>query len=364
MVRVGRSVVVATGTASGKSLCYRLPVAEAALDPVRSGTSLLVFPTKALAQDQLRALAEMRLRKLVPVTYDGDSGVDERTWARRNANVVLTNPEMLHSGILPHHARWATFLMRLQYVVVDELHVLRGSSARTWRTCCGGCGGCAPCTGRAPPSCSPLPPSAARSSWQGTCAGSTCAPCWTTGRPVASAWWPCGTHPVSSTPLEGDDDVPGPGRRRSTNREAAGLTAELVESGHHTICFCRSRKGTEVGGRRGASNCPTTSPAPSAPRGGYLPTERREIEAELFSGRLRGVVATTALELGIDVGGLDACVLAGFPGTVASMWQQAGRAGRDGQQCLAVLVAGEDQLDQWMVAHPTELFTGPPSRRW
>ena len=113
-----------------------------------------------------------------------------------------------------------------------------------------------------------------------------------------------------------------------------------------------------VGGRRGASNCPTTSPAPSAPTAGYLPTERREIEAELFSGRLRGVVATTALELGIDVGGLDACVLAGFPRNASAMWQQAGRAGGDGQQCLAVLVA-EDQLDQWMVAHPTELFTGP-----
>jgi len=362
LVRAGRSVVVATGTASGKSLCYRLPVAEAALDPVRSGTSLLVFPTKALAQDQLRALAELRLRRLVPVTYDGDSSVEERTWARRNANVVLTNPEMLHGGLLPHHARWATFLMRLQYVVVDELHVLRGIFGshvahvlRRLRRLCALYGS--------------DPTFVFTSATIGAPERLARDLCGLDVRAVLDDGSPRGERLVAlwnpprleHAHLEADDETPPDRPRRSTNREAAGLTASLVASGHHTICFCRSRKGTELVAGETRQQLPEhLADAVRAYRGGYLAQERREIEAELFSGRLRGVVATTALELGIDVGGLDACVLAGFPGTVASMWQQAGRAGREGQQSLAVLVAGDDQLDQWMVAHPRELFTRPP----
>ena len=362
LLRAGRSAVVATGTASGKSLCYRLPVAEAALDPVRSGTSLLIFPTKALAQDQLRALAELRLPKLVPVTYDGDSSVEERTWARRNANVVLTNPEMLHNGVLPHHARWATFLMRLQYVVVDELHVLRGIFGshvahvlRRLRRLCA-------VYGSDPTFVFTSATIGSPERLAGDLCGLEVRAVVDDGSPrgerLVALWNP---PRIDRAPLESDEETPANGPRRSTNREAAALTASLVESGHHTICFCRSRKGTELVAGEARQRLPDhLADSVRAYRGGYLAVERREIEAELFAGRLRGVVATTALELGIDVGGLDACVLAGFPGTVASMWQQAGRAGREGQQCLAVMVAGDDQLDQWMVAHPTELFTRPP----
>ena len=354
LARAGRSVAVATGTASGKSLCYQAPIAEAITQPVRSGTSLLVFPTKALAQDQLRALGALDVPGLVATTYDGDSSPEERTWARQHANVLLTNPEMLHSGILPHHGRWATFLHRLEYVVVDELHVLRGIFGthvahllRRLRRVCAHYGAA---------------PTFVFSSA-------------TIGEPGRLASQLCGLDVVEVTddgsprgerlfalwnpPPVDEADPDGP--RVSANRETAGLMAGLVEQGRRTITFCRSRKGTEVVAADVNRRIPDHLSGAVRPyRGGYLTTERREIEAELFGGGLRGVVATTALELGVDIGGLDACVLDGFPGTIASMWQQAGRAGREGQQSLAVLVAGEDQLDQWLMAHPTEVFTRAP----
>jgi DEAD/DEAH box helicase domain-containing protein len=345
-VRAGRSVAVATGTASGKSLCFRAPIAEAVTDPVRPGTALLVFATKALARDQLRALHDLRLPGLVAAAYDGDCSQEERQWVRQHANVVLTNPEMLHCALLPHHGRWATFLLRLRHVVVDELHAFRGVFGthvahvlRRLRRVAAAHGGDPTFIG-----CSATigdPAGLAAALWGGPVEavvddGSP------RGERVVALWQP-------------DEERPSP------HRETAELLAELVGSGHRAIGFCRSRRLTEVVARDVRRRLPDDIAGSVRPyRGGYLPAERREIEEELFSGELRGVVATNALELGVDIGGLDACVLDGFPGTIASFWQQAGRAGRERQQSLAVLVAGEDQLDHWLLRHPTELFERPP----
>lgn len=348
--RGGRSVVVATGTASGKSLCYQVPIAEAATGQL-PGTSLLVFPTKALAQDQLRAFGQLDLGCLLPATYDGDSSRHERSWVRDNANVILTNPEMLHHGVLPHHKRWATFLMRLQYVVVDELHTLRGIFGthvahvlRRLRRLCRHYGG--------------DPTFIFTSATIGEPARLASALCGAEVEAVTGDGSPRGRRVIALwNPSEGHN-----GRYRpSANTEAAAVAAQLIEAGSNTLVFCRSRKGTElVAGQITARLSGDLAAQVRSYRGGYLAEERREIESELFDGRLTAVVATTALELGIDIGGLDSVVLNGFPGTVASMWQQAGRAGREGQDSLAVLVAGDDQLDQWLVRHPDELFSRGP----
>jgi DEAD/DEAH box helicase domain-containing protein len=363
-VRSGRSVAVATGTASGKSLCYQAPIAEAVAEGLRPATALLVFPTKALAHDQLRALASMELPRLVPAAYDGDCTPDQRNWARTHANVVLTNPEMLHVGLLPHHERWATFLLRLRYVVVDELHTLRGIFGthvghllRRLRRLCAVYG-----------SDPTFVFSSATIGDPAALAESLCGePVW----PVTDDGSPCGArtfvlwNPAAAVgPPDGtraDADASAARRPASANRETARLTAELVAAGHRTIAFCRSRKGTELVAADVRRRLPATIARLVRPyRAGYLGAERREIEAELFAGSLRGVVATTALELGVDIGGLDACVLNGFPGTIASLWQQVGRAGREGQPSTAVLVAGDDQLDQWLMQHPDEVFSRPP----
>ena len=355
LARAGTSVAVSTGTASGKSLCYQLPVAEAALDV---GTALLLFPTKALAQDQLRSLGGLGAPGLVPVAYDGDTDPSVRTWARRSATVVLTNPDMLHVGILPHHERWARFLSRLRYVVVDELHTLRGIFGthvahvlRRLRRLCAHY--------RSDPTfvfCS------ATIGRPGALAGALC------GRPVAEVvddGSPRGERVFVLWNPPVVDEVAG--TRASGHGQSARLLAGLVASGSRAIAFTRSRRGAELvaaEARRRVGTAQVDGVALAELirpyRGGYLPAERREIESELFGGRLRGVAATNALELGIDVGGLDACILDGFPGTIASMWQQAGRAGRQRRQSAAVLVAGEDQLDQWLMAHPSEVFTRSP----
>ncbi|HEX7276137.1 MAG TPA: DEAD/DEAH box helicase, partial [Acidimicrobiales bacterium] len=359
LARAGTSVAVSTGTASGKSLCYQLPVAEAALT---GGTSLLLFPTKALAQDQLRSIGGLGgaggVPGLVPVTYDGDTDPSARAWARRSATVVLTNPDMLHVGVLPHHERWARFLGRLQYVVVDELHTLRGIFGthvghvlRRLRRVCAHY--------RSDPT---FVFSSATIGRPGELAAALC------GGPVAEVvddgsprgervfvlWNPPVTDEVAGT-------------RASGHGQSARLLAGLVANGSRAIAFTRSRRGAELVAaearrRVGAMSVDGKGLAELIRpyRGGFLAAERREIEAELFGGRLRGVAATNALELGIDVGGLDACILDGFPGTIASMWQQAGRAGRQRQQSAAVLVAGEDQLDQWLMAHPSEVFSRSP----
>ena len=353
LVRGGESVVVATGTASGKSLVYQTAIAEAvgSSDPA---SALLVFPTKALAQDQLRSIAVPGFPGLVASTYDGDTEPAARAWVRRHGNVVLTNPEMLHVGILPFHARWATFLRRLRYVVIDELHVFRGIFGthvahvlRRLRRICERYGS--------------SPTFIFTSATVGEPAALASALCGLSVRAVVDDGSPRGERLFAlwNPPLLDPDT----GTRGSPNIEAAVLTAALLEEGARTVTFCRSRKATEIV----ATSVRRKVDAALAERvrsyrGGYLPSERRDIETELFDGQLAGVVATTALELGIDVGGLDACVIDGFPGTVASLRQQAGRAGRTSQRSLAVLVAGSDQLDQWLMSNPREVFTRPPEQ--
>jgi DEAD/DEAH box helicase domain-containing protein len=352
LARSGRSVVVATGTASGKSRCYQVPLAEAAVAPVRPGTGLVLFPTKALAHDQLRALTALGFPGVVAGAYDGDASPEERTWIRKHASVVLTNPEMLHAGLLPHHERWATFLGRLRYVVVDELHAFRGvfgsHVAQVLRR---------------------LRRLAAH---HGADPVFICCSA-TIGEPQRLASAITG---VDVTPVLDDGSPRGPrtialwqpplldeasGARASAHRESAAVAAGLIDAGHTTLGFTRSRRGVEIVAADVRRRLPRSlARRVRSYRGGYLPEERRAIEDELFSGRLAGVIATSALELGIDVGGLDAVVLDGFPGTIASFWQQAGRAGRSGGAAAAVLVAGDDQLDQWLANHPDELLTRAP----
>jgi DEAD/DEAH box helicase domain-containing protein len=352
-LRAGHNVALATGTASGKSLCYQVPIVESVLDGGRD-TALLLFPTKALAHDQLRALRSWLVPGLRAVTYDGDTAPDDRAWARRHANVVLTNPEMLHVGMLPYHNRWATFFMRLRYVVVDELHTLRGIFGshvayllRRLRRVCRHYGS------------DPV-----------FCFASA-----TIGNPAELASILCGR------PVEAIDDDGSPrgervvallerplvdpdrGIRRSASAEAGGVLARFVAGGLRTIAFSGSRRGAELvarhARRRLEVDAPALAQAVAAYRGGYLPEERRALEAALAGGDLLGVAATNALELGIDIAGLDAVILSGFPGTLASFWQQAGRAGRALQPSAAVLIGGDDQLDRWYFDHPGELFSRP-----
>ncbi|MGH9209427.1 MAG: DEAD/DEAH box helicase [Acidimicrobiales bacterium] len=343
MARAGRSVVVATGTASGKSLCYQVPLAEAAANPVRSGTSLLIFPTKALAHDQLRALTGWGFPGVVAGAYDGDAGTEERALIRRRATTVLTNPEMLHSGLLPNHNRWATFLSRLRYVVLDELHVFRGifgshvaHVVRRLRRLAHRYGAdpvfvCCSATIGDP----------------GRLASALC------GLPVAEV--------LDDGSPRGEKLVAVWNPRRSSHDTTASVMSELVESGHRTLAFCRSRRMTELVAADVRRRLPAGLVDRVKPyRGGFLAAQRREVEEELFAGQLDGVVATNALELGVDLVGLDAVVLDGFPGTVASFWQQAGRSGRAGQPSAAMLISGDDQLDQWFAAHPLELLSRPP----
>lgn len=352
LVRSGRSAVVATGTASGKSLCYQLPIAESVVTGLRSGTSLLLYPTKALAQDQLRSFGALRVPGLVAATYDGDASQQQRSWARANANVVLTNPEMLHHGLLPHHGKWATFLKRLDYVVIDELHVLRGVFGthvahllRRLRRACARYG-----------SDPTFVFSSATIGDPERLAAELC------GKPVVSVTddgSPCAERQIALVqPALIDADR---GARQSPATETIRAVSELVSSGHRVIAFCASRALTERVALGVSRSLPPELASTVRPyRSGYLAAERREIEDELAQGALRAVVATTALELGVDISGLDATVLCGFPGTIASLWQQIGRSGRSGRPSLSVLVAAEDQLDQWFVNHPNDLFERPP----
>ncbi|MGH9244772.1 MAG: DEAD/DEAH box helicase [Acidimicrobiales bacterium] len=375
LARSGSPVAVATGTASGKSLCYQAPIAETTTEPIRPGTALLVFPTKALAHDQVAAMAAFDLAGLVPGAYDGDCPPEERTWVRRHANVLFTNPEMLHCALLPHHGRWATFLMRLRYVVIDELHTFRGvfgthlaQVLRRLRRLCVHYGSSPTFIFSSATIGQPAELASALCGLPVTEVVDDGSP---RGERLVALWNPPLIEPIAEPSVDADTDIdpldPASrmfgSARRSAHSETAGLAAELVAAGHRTIAFCRSRRGTEVVAADVRRRLPTQLAERVRPyRAGYLPEERREIEGELFGGRLAGVVATSALELGIDISGLDACVLDGFPGTIASFWQQAGRAGRELRESLAVLVAGDDQLDQWLMAHPTELLTRPPER--
>jgi len=352
----GRSVVVATGTASGKSLAYLLPVTAAAIQG--QATALYLSPTKALAGDQLRALRALTLTQVRAATYDGDTPPAERDWVRAHANVVLTNPDMLHHSLLPSHARWAPFLRRLRFVVVDECHGYRGvfgshvaQVLRRLRRVAGRYGS-TPVFVLASATVSDPASTAVR------LIGQDVVEVTDDGSPRAGLQFALWEPPFSE--LAGEHGAP---VRRSATAETGDLLADLVIEGVRTVAFVRSRRGAEtvaLAARRAATDAdPALGRRIAAYRAGYLAEERRALERALQDGSLLGLASTNALELGVDVSGLDAVVIAGWPGTRASLWQQAGRAGRAGRDALAVLVARDDPLDTYVVHHPASLFGQP-----
>ena len=357
LARQGRSVVIATGTASGKSLAYQLPVLSALLEDEKA-TALYLAPTKALAADQLRSLRSLVLPSVRAASFDGDTAGPERDWVRAHSRLVLTNPDMLHRGILPSHSRWASFLRRLRYVVVDECHTYRGVFGshvahvlRRLRRICASYG--------AYPtfilaSATVAAPAASGSRLTGLDVEEVTEDASPRGSTAFALWEP---------PLTGEHGEHGAPVRRAAGTEAARLLADLVVENSRALAFVRSRRGAEVlalsARRQLAEVAPELADRVAAYRAGYLPEERRALEAALADGTLLGVAATNALELGIDIAGLDAVVLAGFPGTLASMWQQAGRAGREGLGALVVFVARDDPLDTYLVHHPEAVFGRP-----
>ena len=349
------TTMVTTGTASGKSLCFNLPTLDVLCRDARA-RALYLYPTKALAQDQARAINALGLAKEVrPAIYDGDTPREARLAIRRSANVVLTNPDMLHVGILPNHGAWANLFSNLAVVVVDEAHVYRGVFGSHVANVLRRLRRIAAAYGTEP---------------RLLLASATIA------NPVALAQRLTGLEDVA---LIDEDGSPGAhrqvamwnppledealGARRSALGEAADVLVSLIERGARTICFVKSRKATElvakiVADRLRSGANPELADAVSPYRAGYTPQQRREIEARLTRGELRAVITTDALELGIDIGSLDAAVVLTFPGTVASLRQMWGRAGRRGRG-LAVYVAGEDALDQFFCRHPEEFLERP-----
>ena len=354
-LRRGENVIVATSAASGKSLCYHLPVLESILED-RTNCALYLFPTKALAQDQVRSLAQLTRStdKVRFATYDGDTPTAERGAIRRSTQIVFTNPDMLHLAMLPNHRSWYRLFRSLKYVVVDEAHVYRGvfgshvaNVLRRLRRLCQR-------YGSAPQFI--------------LCSATISNP----GEHAERlAGLPFRVVEEDGSPYGGKDFLfwnppvtdPAKGERRSTNTEAALLFSELIRRSVRTIAFVRSRRLAEllyVYVRDQLSETdPDLAQRVSPYRASYLPEDRRRIEQDLFEGRLLGVAATNALELGIDIGDLDATILVGYPGTIASAWQQAGRSGRRGERSLSVMVAQDNPLDQYLMRHP-ETFFGKP----
>ncbi|MGL5867142.1 MAG: DEAD/DEAH box helicase [Dermatophilaceae bacterium] len=357
LARAGEHLVLATGTASGKSLGYLVPLLDAALAGAgaasgRGATALYLSPSKALAADQLARIDALAVPGVRAATYDGDTPPDERRWVRDHAHVVLSNPDLLHHSLLPGHRRWSRFLRALRYVVVDECHVYRGvfgahvaAVMRRLR--------------RVTTRYGSVPTFVLASATVSEPAAHASALVGMPVRAVTDDGSPRGPMTfVLWEPETGAD-----GTRRSATTEAADLLAGLVLDNVQTVAFARSRAGAEAlatrAGRVIGERNPALTGTVAAYRGGYLPQERRDVERRLRSGELRGLAATNALELGIDISGLDAVLMAGWPGRRASLWQQAGRAGRAGGESLAVLVAADDPLDSYLVRHPEALFGAP-----
>ena len=370
LAHAGHDVVVSTGTASGKSLAFQLPIMDClARDP--RARALYLSPTKALGHDQLRAAHRLTtqtpsLHDVAPTAYDGDTASEVRRFARERSRWLFSNPDMVHLSLLRNHARWSVFLRGLKFIVVDECHYYRGVFGsnvamvlrRLLRLCerYAGTGSAAPTVIFA--------------------SATTAAPGQTAteliGRPVAEVTddgSPQGSRTIALWEPELRQDIQGENGapvRRSAAGEAARMMADLVAEGARTLTFVRSRRSAELtamGARsRLADIAPNLSDTVASYRAGYLAEDRRALERALADGELRGLAATNALELGIDISGLDAVVLAGFPGTVASFWQQAGRCGRRGQGALVLLVARDDPLDTYLVHHPQALLGKPVER--
>lgn len=355
--------VVATSTASGKSLAYLLPTLSGIASTVqapgdRGDTVLYLSPTKALAHDQLHSVATFDVPGLRATTYDGDSSREERDWARSHANFVLTNPDMVHRTLLPAHARWATYWGSLRFVVVDECHHYRGVFGAHVAQILRRLRRVAAHYGASPTfvlaSATAATPDVTASRLVGTPVGAVDVDGSPRGRSAVALWEP----PLTS--LVGEKGAP---VRRSATSETADLVADLVADGVRTLAFVRSRRGAETVALQVqhllASVDADLAKRVAPYRGGYLPEDRREVERQLKSGDLLAVAATNALELGIDIAGLDAVVMAGFPGTRASLWQQIGRSGRGTAGGLGVLVARDDPLDTYLVTHPDALLGKP-----
>jgi DEAD/DEAH box helicase domain-containing protein len=355
LVEKGHHVVVVTPTASGKTLCYNLPALQALL--VQPDARILyLFPTKALAQDQLAELEE--LAKLLPelrmFTYDGDTPQDARRAVRARANLVLTNPDMLHSGILPHHTKWATLFQNLKFVVIDELHAYRGvfgshlaNVLRRLRRICRH-------YGSAPQFIMASATIANPGELASRITGEPVEAVTESGAPRGDKVFVCYNPPVVNPEL---------GIRAPYLGQASALAVRLLREKIPTIVFAQSRLATEVllsAIKTGIADRTGDTGIVRGYRGGYLPTRRRAVEQALRAGEVLGVVSTNALELGVDIGHLDVAVLAGYPGAIASLWQQAGRAGRRSGSSAAIFVASSAPLDQFMVTHPDYLFGTPP----
>ena len=346
-VRTGENVVVATATASGKSLCYKIPAFQNALGRAKS-RAVFLYPTKALAQDQLGKIKAFGLRGVHPATYDGDTPHALRADIRRRANILLTNPDMLNIGILPNHEAWADFLRNLEIVAVDEAHVLRGVFGSHVAAVLRRLRRVAKLHGGDPQF---VLTSATIANPQELAESLTGLPFALVDSDGAST----GERRVvfRNPPLLDKEK----GERRSLLTEGALVFANLVSQGVRTIAFARTRKAAELIYRYAADRLGVDGARRISPyRAGYTPRERREIEGRLFRGDLLGVVSTNALELGVDVGALDAVVCCGYPGSVASIWQQWGRAGRGKDPALAVYIPGRDSLDQFLFENPPRVL--------
>ena len=356
LARAGHHVVVATGTASGKSLTYQLPVLTDLLTD-QQATALYLAPTKALGADQIRAVAALGLDGVRPAGYDGDTPMAERDWVRSHARWVFTNPDMLHHGLLARHDRWARLLRRLRFVVIDECHAYRGVFGSHVALLLRRLRRVAARYGAHPvfvlASATVADPAASATRLTGLDTVAVTEDSSPRGERTVALW-----EPPLLPELTGENGAP---VRRSAGAEAARLLADLVIEGARTLVFVRSRRGAELtalAAQRAlsASAADDLTSRIAAYRAGYLPEERRALEQALDSGELLGVASTNALELGVDIAGLDAVVLAGYPGTRASFWQQAGRAGRAGSGALVVFVARDDPLDTYLVHHSAALL--------
>jgi DEAD/DEAH box helicase domain-containing protein len=357
-VQAGNNTVIVTPTASGKTLCYNLPVWHKMLSEPEA-RAFYLFPTKALAEDQLaefHSAVEAMDSGIRAFTYDGDTPQDARKAIRERANVILTNPDMLHAGILPHHTKWARCFENLQYIVLDELHYYRGvygshfaNILRRLRRICEFHGShpkfiCSSATIANPRELAE------------TLTGEPFHLIDSNGAPSGEKYFVFYNPPVVNRQL---------GIRRSYLHESRRIARELIERGQQTLVFANNRLATEVLVTYLKDDCakmPMGADGVRGYRGGYLPRERREIERKLREGSIRAVVSTNALELGIDVGGLDGVVMAGYPGAIASTWQRAGRAGRRQTTAVAVLVASSNPVDQYIVEHPDYFFSQAPEQ--